>query len=490
MYKLLRAAARRIGTYECVAFITGFVLMAFELAASRILAPTIGTSTYVWTSVIGAMIAALAAGYAAGGWLADNRADKTDIVWLLLMSALTVLITCIFYEDTLSTISSLIHDPRLQGVIASIILFVPTSFLLGMTSPYLARLRIHSVQTTGRSVAGLSASNSVGGIVGTFFTGFVFFTIIGSRQTMVLLALILIACSWLVVPLEQRRTRIITSIALFAVLMLQLTMPVRASIVASIDTASSHYTIRDISLEGKPVRVLIMGPGGWQTGVYLDGSDNLAFDYTRKLANVVAAAPHKDKVLILGGGAFSLPEYLGKQYPKSTIDVVEIDPELPKIAKKYFGYKPTPNVRTFTEDARTYLKNTADRYDIIVVDVYNDASVPFALTTREYTAALKNALVPDGIITANIIAAATPDCMPLLASIHGSYASSFRNSAYYPLLDLSLQTEQNIVAVYSNHPLDWTSVMPGNISVRFNSGRDLTDDYAPIEYLKQQCSNK
>ena len=43
-----------------VAFASGFVLMAYELAASRILAPTIGTSIYVWTSVIGVMIAALA----------------------------------------------------------------------------------------------------------------------------------------------------------------------------------------------------------------------------------------------------------------------------------------------------------------------------------------------------------------------------------------------------------------------------------------------
>src|SRR5512133_2999486 len=181
MQKSVRCIRRHIGVYEIVAFVTGFTLMAFELVASRILAPTIGTSTYVWTSVIGVMIAALALGYAAGGWAADKRAEQTDIAWLLLLTALFILLTRVTYQGTLEDIAATLHDSRAQGVVASIFLFVPASFLMGVISPYLARLRVRSLTTTGRSVAGLSASNSVGGIVGTFCTGFIFFSIIGSR---------------------------------------------------------------------------------------------------------------------------------------------------------------------------------------------------------------------------------------------------------------------------------------------------------------------
>lgn len=461
--------------------------MAFELAASRVLAPTIGTSTYVWTSVIGVMIAALAAGYAAGGWMADRRSEKLDIIWILLMAAIAILVTCVFYSDILASITLVIHDPRLQGVIASIILFVPASFLLGITSPYLAKLRVHSTATTGRSVAGLSASNSVGGITGTFCTGFIFFTIIGSRETLALLAIILIICSWIIEPLLQRQQRTIATVALLLALMLQFVTPASAGSAINIDTPSAHYTIADITLHNKPVRVLAMGPGGWQSGVYLDNTGGLVFGYTRKLADAVAAAPSKNRILILGGGAFSLPEYLGRQYPDSTVDVVEIDSQLPAIAQKYFRYDQPSNVNVYTEDARAYLQKTTNKYDFIIADVYSDASVPFALTTREYTAELKKVLKPDGVVAVNMIASTSQACLPLFASLNSSYATSFKNSLYYPLVDPSLQTEQNVIAVYSNRPLSWAGQLPGNVPVQFTSARKLTDNHAPIEYLKQLC---
>ena len=65
-----------------IAFASGFSLMTFELAAARILAPQIGSSTYIWTSVIGVIIAALSLGYFAGGRLADRRNRACDIAWL------------------------------------------------------------------------------------------------------------------------------------------------------------------------------------------------------------------------------------------------------------------------------------------------------------------------------------------------------------------------------------------------------------------------
>jgi predicted membrane-bound spermidine synthase len=487
MRTLLRSLARRIGLYEVIAFITGFVLMAFELAASRILAPTVGTSTYVWTSVIGVMIAALAFGYAAGGWAADRRSQKADIAWLLLAAAMAILITCMFAQSVLDSVSHVFHDPRVQGVLASTILFVPASFLLGMASPYLAKLRVQSIKTTGRSVAGLSASNSLGGITGTFCTGFIFFTIIGSRETLALLAGVLIACSWAVAPRLLRKPRVILSVVLLGTLLLQFAIPAEAGVVADVDTPTSHYKIVDGELNKQPVRVLIMGPGGLQSGAYRNGSKELVFGYTQKIAEVAAAAPQKKHILILGGGAFSLPEYMGTHYPASQVDVVEIDPQLPAIAKKYFDYKQPGNVRVFTEDARTYLQTTTERYDLVIVDAYNDSSIPFALTTREYAAALKAAMTPNGVVTANLIGAANDQCMPLLASVHQSYDSAFSRSLLYPLDDITLQKEQNIIAVYSNASLTWANNIDGSTFVGLSHGTKLTDNHAPIEYLHQKC---
>jgi predicted membrane-bound spermidine synthase len=487
MSAFLRSLVKRVGLYEVIAFITGFVLMAFEMAASRILAPAIGTSTYVWTSVIGVMIAALAAGYASGGWVADRRGERSDVVWLLIGSALAILATCIFYDVTIGGVALLFHDARLQGVVVSAILFVPASFLLGMASPYLAKLRVQSIKTTGRSIAGLSAANSLGGIAGTFCTGFIFFTVIGSRETLALLAGVLIACSWFILPQVQRNIRLIASVLLLGTMALQFAVPVKAGVIADIDTPSSHYKIMDVTLDGKPVRVLIMGPGGLQSGSYRNGSKDLVFGYTRKIAEVTAASPHKGHILILGGGAFSLPEYLGRAYPQSHVDVVEIDPKLPAIAKQYFGYTQPPNVQIFAEDARTYLHNTTTTYDVIIVDVYNDSSIPFALATTEYAAALKNALTADGAVVANIIGSTNPRCMPLLASLHATYATAFDRTLLYPVDDITLQEKQNIIAIYANAPLTWANGIDGNTFVGVAPADAFTDNHAPIEYLQQNC---
>lgn len=183
-----------------LAFMAGFVLMVFEMVASRILAPTIGSSTYVWTSVIGVIIAALSLGYFFGGRLADKRAEPVDLAFLFLASALGVAATFTIYGDFLAGLSDSQMDNRLQAVVASLLLFAPTSLVLGMLSPYLAKLNVKSLESSGRAVASLSALNSIGGIVGTFFTGFVLFAAVGSKAILVGLVLALVICSWSVAP--------------------------------------------------------------------------------------------------------------------------------------------------------------------------------------------------------------------------------------------------------------------------------------------------
>jgi len=488
MHTLIRRIARRIGRYEAIAFMSGFILMSYELVASRILAPTIGTSMYVWTSVIGVMIAALACGYAVGGWAADKRGKPQDIVLLLLAAAGGITITCVFYNAVLTSVALLLSDPRLQGVIAATLLFAPASFVMGMLSPYLAKLRISSLSTTGRSVAGLGALNSLGGITGTFLTGFVFFNYIGSLQTLFLLVLLLLACSWIIMFRRQSRDRLIVSIVLCAIVSLQLALPAQADTIADIDTPTSHYKVIDTVYNDRPFRVLIMGPGGFQSGIYTDGNNDLAFTYTRQIANVVQAAPHKARMLILGGGAFTLPAYLAQHYPDAQIDVVEIDPKLPAIAARYFNYHPTANIHVISQDARAYLRTANTRYDIAAIDVYNDESVPFAFATQEYAADLKRVVTPDGVVAANIIASTSPACMPLLSGLHRSYTSSFSQSRVYPLSDANTNHKQNFVAVYSNAPLAWTTQIAGPTVTPAPAARPLTDNFAPTERLIQQCT--
>jgi hypothetical protein len=120
---------KNLTKFEIVAFTTGFALLAYELVAARILAPSIGSSVYVWTSVIGVIIAALSAGYAAGGLVADKRVKETDISWLLLMAAGSMALTLGLSDTILEVVSANVNDPRLQGLFVSTILFSPTTLL-------------------------------------------------------------------------------------------------------------------------------------------------------------------------------------------------------------------------------------------------------------------------------------------------------------------------------------------------------------------------
>ncbi|HUS26379.1 MAG TPA: fused MFS/spermidine synthase [Nevskiaceae bacterium] len=470
--------------YELIAFVTGFCLMAYELVASRLLAPTIGSSTYVWTSVIGVIIGALATGYAAGGWLADKRVAKQDIAWLLLVAAGTVLATLVFADLILALAVRMFSDARLQGLFASLLLFMPTSFILGMISPYLVRLRLESLATAGRSVAGLSALNSVGGIVGTFCVGFIFFGYFGSRQTLELVIVVLTAASFLIVPRYWLGLRLVLAGTMVFSLVFQFVQVVGA-VGVEIDTPSSHYRVVDGEYNGRPVRVLTMGPGGLQSGIYTDGTKGLVFDYTRQMAAIVATAPHKDHILILGGGAFTLPQYLAQAYPQAQIDVAEIDPQLPVIAKKYFGYTNPSNVRIFAQDARTYLERTNQTYDVVLVDVYSDLAVPFSLTTTEYAQALDRVVAPRGMVAANVVAAKGMGCAPLLGAMHASYAGRFKNYKVFPQDDRELMLSQNIVIAYSNTELGLDALHP--VTIRLPEGRQLSDNFAPVERLQQQC---
>ena len=478
---------KHIGVYEVIAFIIGYALLTYELIASRLLAPTIGASTYVWTSVIGVIIAALAFGYTYGGWLADKRAKQVDIAALLLLSAAAICLTLIFYRDVLLLVSQLVRDSRMAGVVASVILFLPASFILGAISPYLARMRNVSLATTGQSIAGLSASNSIGGITGTFTAGFILFSLIGSRQTLAILVILLVVTSWLLVPKQKTSFRFSSSLIIAVLAVAGLLVP-QSNALAEIDTPSAHYEVIQTNYQGQPITALTAGPGGLQSGVYTDGSKALVFSYTQKLADVVAAKPDKTDILVIGGGTFTLPEYLGNQYPDSTIDAVEIDPRLEGIAEQYFQFSTPPNVRIITADGRAYLQQTSKQYDLIIVDAYDDDEVPFSLATAEFARLTQLSLKKHGVVLANLIASDGADCGPLLDNFHAAYTSALPHFAYYPLRDETFDQRQNIIALYSRSATPWNESVVGKFDPDLTKVSPPTDNFSKIESLSQACS--
>lgn len=462
-----------------ISFATGFVLMSYEMVAARILAPTIGSSTYVWTSVIGVVIAALSLGYWAGGMRADARHRLLDVVGLLLAVAIGICSTLILYEPVLAWVGTTSSDVRLQAVLVASLLFAPTSFALGMVAPYLVKLEIRSLQVAGRTVASLSALNSIGGIIGTFVTGFFLFGWIGSRQTLLLLVGLMLLMSWLLLPRQRWLIRlVITTVVLL--LSLSVAMVNRPN---HIDSASAHYSIENWQTpRGETFRGIMTGPAGIQSAVNVNKPDELVFWYTQRMAEAVTAAPQKDRILVLGGGTFTLPRYLAAAYPDSQIDVVEIDPALTAIAEQHFFYDHPANVTIINTDARRFVATSATQYDTVLVDVFHDGDVPFSLTTRQFSEQLAARLSPNATIIVNMIASDQPACLGLLQALDAPFRALRPDARYWFNRPGQLG---NLVAVYGKPDNLPATFRPAN----FSSVQPYEDDFAPLERLTQQCRN-
>lgn len=481
----MRQFVSKFGKLELIAFISGFSLMAFELVGARMLAPSIGSSTYVWTSVIGVIIAALSIGYFIGGKLADIRGHAKDIAFLCIAIAFAAGCTLVLFDNVMSRIVELAGDPRLQGVLASLLLFAPASFLLGMLSPYLVKLKMTSLSVAGQSVAGLSAANSIGGIAGTFVTGFIIFSYIGSREALLAIVVCMVGASWVIKPSIQWKLRAGLSFgALFVVTLplLQYQDHIR------IDTPSANYEIKTGQVgdsSTRLVRYLTTGPAGAQSGIYIDQPNRLAFWYTQEIARVTKMALSKKNILILGGGAFTLPEYLAREYPNSTIDTVEIDPSLVDIAKKYFDYTAFDNVHIISDDARVYVNEAEKQYDVVIVDVYSDSSVPFSLLTREYARQLNAITTKDSTVIVNAIAAQTGPCQELLAAVDATYRSFAPYVSFAQKQIVPGESSSNLVLAYTKTSRDFE----GMEVLDPQYGLTYMDNFMPAERLQQSCSS-
>lgn len=231
------------------------------------------------------------------------------------------------------------------------------------------------------------------------------------------------------------------------------------------------------------IRLLITGPGGYQSGITTERPNELIFWYPQVIARAVADAPQKNNILILGGGAYTIPRHLAGQYPDSKIDVVEIDPKLADISAEHFYYAKPANVNHISSDARTYINTTEEKYDIIIVDVYSDASVPFTILTREYGVGIRGVALPDAVILANIIADDSPSssCQSFFKASLTPYADNFKNGSYLKQHD----GVANIIAMFTD--MDDFSLLGYTPVSSLESQPRYTDDFAPAERLQFNC---
>ncbi|MFC1751594.1 fused MFS/spermidine synthase [Patescibacteria group bacterium] len=183
---------------EISVFVCGAVVMVFEIVGSRAFAPYLGTSIFVWTSLIGVILGSLSVGYWLGGKIADKKATLIVLSTIIFLAAAGIGLTATIQKPLLVWFTQIYPlSIKCGSVLMSLVLFAPVSVLLGVVSPYAVKLKIENLDTTGSTVGSLYAISTVGSIVGTFLAGFFLIPVIGTMAIFTLLSATLIIVSLL-----------------------------------------------------------------------------------------------------------------------------------------------------------------------------------------------------------------------------------------------------------------------------------------------------
>ncbi len=386
---------------ETVVFVCGACVMVIELVGSRLMAPYLGTSLFVWTSLIGVILGCLSLGYWFGGLLADKEPHARVLSRLLFFAALSTAFVALAGDALLFAVQSTVADIRVGAVIATLVLFGAPSVLLGMVSPYAIRLKLSDVEKSGATAGALYALSTLGSIAGTFLAGFWLLSFFGHREILFMVSLVLIVLA----AIARGAVAVKIVVAFLVILGASFTPSFAQSVLGSnfhdIPTPYNRVWIYDAFLEGRPVRVLQLNDSTDSAMFVPD--EGLALEYTKYFRLAGHFHPGTKKALMIGGGSYSYPKHFLKEFPEASMDVVEIDPELTRISEKYFGLKPDARLGIHHEDARTFLNRTQECYDVVFSDVYKSRSMPFQLTTREAMAKIAGRLATDGVLVINTI---------------------------------------------------------------------------------------
>jgi spermidine synthase len=400
-------------------------------------------------------------------------------------------------------------------LLTTLIFFAP-SCLLGMISPVVVKLTLSSLTKTGNVVGKIYAFSTLGSIIGTFLTGFYLISWMGTRMILYSTAVILMASALLFSGFLARKKYAVTAVVSVAIAALAFGVvsghAVRPpSAAASIYwNESDYYTIRiakhKARYDGHEVKALVLDHlihsiNDVNDPLYLD------YEYLRMYEEFIRwrlAGNGDFRSLFIGGGGYTFPRYLEVKYPQAQIDVVEIDPEVTRVVHSHLGLPETTRIHSFDGDARWFVMNSRDqgRYDFIFGDAFNDLSVPYHLTTREFTAQLAGLLKPDGVLLANLIdsfdrGAFLPAYVRTLEAVFGegnvhvlSRTANYRGAGIATFIIVASRTPLDparfVEAIKKESPNPMSYAVPPDALRRFLRERPaiiLTDDYAPVDNL-------
>ncbi|AWK86122.1 fused MFS/spermidine synthase [Azospirillum thermophilum] len=396
------------------AFAAGWSLMMLEILGGRLMAPHFGYSVHQWGAVIGVVMAFMAAGYWIGGRLGDGPRAVPALRAALIAGTAAAALTPWIGRPMLADAAERLNAAEGAVFGAMTILALP-SFVLAMVSPLCAGL---SALAGGAAAGRVYAVGTVGSIGGTFFAAFYAIPDLGVSLGYGVAA-VPPALAAAALALEAAgRTRAAGTLALAPLGLLAgwgAGWSEGQGFALYRETPDNTIMVRE---DAQEIRLHLnvtwatqsrLRRDGGPTGLYYD-----LFPALPALAGTDAAGRRRVLILGLAGGAAATG--IRRSWPDSDLLGVELDPEVVAVARERFALP--PEVRVAVADARRFVERDRGHYDLIVVDLYATALIPFFTATREFFAAVERRLAPGGIVAMNVAAPLDRDALvgPLAAT--------------------------------------------------------------------------
>lgn len=536
-------------------FFAGMAVMAVELGASRLLAPYFSSSQIVWTIIISTIMIAMALGNIYGGRSADKNPDPDRLyrrlliaaVWTAAIPVLGKYIILLITGILIVTINSNLLIAA--GFLACMVIFVFPCFLLGTVTPSLTKYAVRSLDDSGSTVGRLGAANTVGSIIGTFTPTFITIPTVGTSVTFLIFSGILLALAMIYfISANTGKIRCLVSVILF--------------VVCSVFGHSGHFAFWNNSLayegesiynylqvqEDKDTVILstnvlfgiqsISRKDGSLTGMYYDyamaapvmagfvpdeevseASDKESGSGDDPVADVNAGAQavsdagakaqshagdraesqagNSCDILILGNGSGTYAKECANHFPDAKIQGVEIDQKITDLAGRYFDMPDSVKVAAY--DGRAYLEADRHTYDVIMVDAYQDISVPFQMSSVEFFSMVKEHLKPNGVMVVNMNMRASGEksinsylsdtISTVFPSVYTVDVKGYTNRELFALNeDLNADTLNDRLDRIGDPDLKaLLKKVCGNLRQYRRGDLLLTDDKAPVELLSMRA---
>ena len=391
-------------------FFAGMSVMAVELGASRLLAPYFSSSQIVWTIIIGTIMIAMALGNIYGGRSADKNPNPDRLYGRIIIAAVWIAAIPVLGKYIILGISAVLIFSVNQNFLiwaafaACMVIFVFPLFLLGTVTPSLAKYSVDNLNDSGKTVGALGAANTIGSIIGTFLPTFVTIPSVGTSVTFLIFAGILLALA-LIYFMSNKKGVKKTAVG-FVLFLCCCGLGYHDSFA---------FWEKDLAYEGESVynylqvkeseRDVILSTNvlfGVQSILKKeDGLTGMYYDYAMMAPFMAGVEEEKElEVLILGMGTGTYATQCARFFDNVRTAGVEIDEKITRLSYEYFELPGDIPVTTY--DGRAYLNVDEKKYDVIMVDAYQDITIPFQMSSVEFFALVKEHLTKDGVMVVNM----------------------------------------------------------------------------------------